>query len=462
MVMENAKIPRLMISAPHKSSGKTTLMLGIASFFAGRGDAVTCFKKGPDYIDPMWHRLASGGESYNLDPWLMGNNGCMDSFVRNSRGGTLSLIEGNHGLHDGMALDGSDSSAGLASLLKVPVLLVIDSRKMNRGAAAIVTGMQTMHPQVNIAGVILNQVRSPRHADKQRLAIEYWCRVPVLGALPSDAKLSIPERHLGLTTVGERADAAMFSAEAAGLVSRYCDMDAIRSLFFQAPSLPVREAESAGAVSAVRARIGVFRDAAFCFYYPDNLRALQECGADLVFIDSMLDSALPSGVQGLYLGGGFPESFFPELERNCSLMRDVRERVDAGMPLYAECGGLIYLSRSGTYAGKTFSLAGILPFDIGFSSRPAGHGYLHLKSALESSWFGYGEEVRAHEFHYSSPMSGSGSCSWQFDVLRGQGVTGRHDGVIHNKLFASYAHVHAVGNPQWAERFTALAAAWVD
>lgn len=458
--MECLSLPRLMISAPQKSSGKTTLMLGIAASLSGRGDAVTCFKKGPDYIDPMWHRLASGRESYNLDPWLMGSEGCLASFVRNGSGGTLSLVEGNHGLHDGLSLDGSDSSAGLASLLQAPVLLVIDSRKMNRGAAGIVMGMQAMEPHTVIAGVILNQVRSERHADKQRLAIETWCKVPVLGAIPADERLSIAERHLGLTTVGETAGAEACIGEAADLVSRYCDMDAIRSLFFQASPLPPVPCEESRLTAVGKARIGVFRDAAFCFYYPDNLRALRECGAELVFIDSMRQASLPSGIQGLYLGGGFPESFFRELEANRALMCEVRERVNDGMPLYAECGGLIWLSRSGTFGGKTFSLAGILPFDIGFGVRPAGHGYLQLKSAVGSHWFDHGQAVRAHEFHYSSPLQDCGSCSWQFDVMRGRGVTGRHDGVLYNRLFASYAHLHAIGNPQWAARFTALAGSW--
>ncbi|MGB0130890.1 cobyrinate a,c-diamide synthase [Chlorobium sp.] len=459
--MDSLLLPRLMVSAPHKSSGKTTVTLGIAAYFAAAGERVSCFKKGPDYIDPMWHRLASGRESRNLDPWLMGPGGCMDSFVVGSRGGTLSLIEGNHGLHDGMSLDGSDSSAGLALMLQTPVLLVIDSRKMNRAAAAIVMGMQAMQPKVTIAGVILNQVRSPRHAEKQKLAIETFCRVPVVGAIPAESRLVIAERHLGLTTVGETAGAAAFIRDAAELVALYCDMQAIRSLFGSAqplvfdgysPALPLTLPEK-------RVRIGVFRDAAFCFYYPENLRALEEHGAELLFIDSMQDRSLPD-VDGLYLGGGFPESFFPGLSANRSLMREVKERVDADMPLYAECGGLIWLSRSGTYGGKTVSLAGILPFDIGFQSLPAGHGYLRMRSCSESPWFEKGVETKAHEFHYSTPTDGAAGCRWQFDLMRGQGVTGRHDGVLYRNLFASYAHLHAVGNPLWAKRFTDLCAAW--
>lgn len=457
--MERLALPRLMVSAPHKSSGKTTIALGIAAFLSARGERVTCFKKGPDYIDPMWHRLASGRESYNLDFWLMGRGGCLHSFFRHGREGTIALIEGNHGLHDGMALDGSDSSAGLASLLQAPVLLVIDSRKMNRGAAAIVMGMQAMQPQVKIAGVILNQVRSSRHADKQRLAIETFCRIPVLGAIPADGKLTIPERHLGLTTVEESSDAAAYVRDAAGLVARYCDMEAVRSLFAADPAFQEPQPGHEPAFAGTGVRIGVFRDAAFCFYYPDNLQALEAQGAELVSIDSMHDRSLPD-VHGLYLGGGFPESFFRELGDNRSFMRELRDRAASGMPFYAECGGLIYLSRSGSFGGRAFSLAGVLPFDIGFQARPAGHGYLDLRSVANSPWFDKGINVRAHEFHYSFPVAGSGECSYQFEVIRGKGVTGKRDGVLSQNIMASYAHLHAAGNPGWAKRFTDLAGEW--
>ncbi|NTV46916.1 MAG: hydrogenobyrinic acid a,c-diamide synthase (glutamine-hydrolyzing) [Chlorobiales bacterium] len=454
--MDTMKYPRLMISAAHKSSGKTTVSLGILHHLASTGGSVMSFKKGPDYIDPMWHRLASGSECYNLDPYLMDADACRDSFLKNANKSGLSIIEGNHGLHDGMALDGSDSSAGLADLLKTPVLLVVDSRKLNRGVAAIVLGMQAMPPNVNIAGVILNQVHSARQAEKQKKAIEEFCKVPVLGAIPVDKELVIPERHLGLTTVGETADAMKFVQGAAERVAQYCDMTAIRSLFYEAPPLTISEMENAQPNKSAQVKIGVFRDAAFCFYYPENLNALRENGAELVFIDSFQTKSLPD-VDGLYLGGGFPESFFDILSGNTGLLKDVRDRVESGMPTYAECGGLIYLSRTASYEGKTHSLVGLLPIDIEFQRRPAGHGYLDLKSRTDSPWYKKGEDVRAHEFHYSRPGATSGQCTYQFDVMRGYGVTGESDGALYKNLFASFAHLHAVGNPKWAERFVSLA-----
>ncbi|ABL64196.1 cobyrinate a,c-diamide synthase [Chlorobium phaeobacteroides] len=461
--MDAVTLPRLMISAAQKSSGKTTISLGLLSHLKSRGVAVRSFKKGPDYIDPMWHKLASGSECYNLDPYLMGQEGCLDSFFKNSRNGNsdFCLIEGNHGLHDGLSLDGSDSSAGLASMLKTPVLLVVDSRKTNRGVAALVMGMQAMQPQADIAGVILNQVQSARQAAKQKLAIEHYCKVPVFGAIPVDEELVIPERHLGLTTVGETADAAKFITGAAERLERYCDMAAIRALFSMASPIGMPPLETRGINPVARARVGVFRDAAFCFYYPDNLAALQEHGAELIFIDSMSESSLPD-IDGLYLGGGFPESFFDAISSRRGLLRDVRERVKSGMPLYAECGGLIYLSRSAEYGGKRYDLAGVLPLDIGFQQRPAGHGYLDLRSSAESAWFKTGERIRAHEFHYSRPLLSSGACSYQFEVLRGYGVTGERDGAVDNHVFASFAHVHALSTPGWAPKFVSLASIYKD
>ncbi len=456
--MDSVDLPRLMISAPHKSAGKTTVSLGILSSLASRGVPIGSFKKGPDYIDPLWHRLASGSECYNLDPWLMGREACLASFQKNSgiENKNIALVEGNHGLHDGFSLDGSDSSAGLAELLDTPVLLVVDSRKTNRGIAALVMGMQAMPPNVKIKGVILNQVSSSRQGDKQKQAIEHYCKVPVLGEIPYDRALVIPERHLGLTTVAETADAVQFIQGAAERVAHYCDLDAIQSLFYQAPPMSMQRIESCGNITAVTARIGVFSDAAFCFYYPDNLSALRDNGAALVFINALEENSLPD-VDALYLGGGFPESFFEALSANRGLLKEVQERAEAGMPIYAECGGLIYLCRNATYEGKTYSLAGILPFDIGFEHYPAGHGYLDLKSKKDSPWFRKGTRIRAHEFHYARPVMQSPGCSYQFDVIRGNGITGKSDGVLYRNLFASFAHLHVIGNPGWAETFVSLA-----
>ncbi len=456
--MNSVQLPRLMISSPQKSSGKTIVSIGIISHFVSQGISVQSFKKGPDFIDPMWLSLASGRECFNLDPYLMGMEACCNSFLRNSSNdnNSLSLIEANHGLHDGMDLDGSDSSAAVAELLKTPVLLVVDSRHTNRGIAALVMGMQAMPPRVTIAGVILNQVRSPRQEEKQKSAIEQFCNVPVVGAIPMDQELVIPERHLGLTTVGETTDAEELIHRAGEKIAHYCDMSTISAMFYEVPRLKTKTHDISVRKSTSQVRMGVFRDAAFCFYYPENLDALKTNGAEIVFIDSLKATSLPE-IDGLYIGGGFPESFLEVLSTNKGLLDDVHARVEEGMPLYAECGGLIYLSESASYGGKTYALAGILPFDICFQRYPEGHGYLDLKSRCDSPWFKKDMRIKAHEFHYSKPVIPEAGCTYQFDVVRGKGITGKNDGVLYRNLFASYGHIHAIGNPEWAEKFVSLA-----
>ena len=464
--LQETNVSRLLISAPHKSAGKTTVSMGILNNLLQEGGSVQSFKKGPDYIDPMWLKLASGTECYNLDPYLMGAEVCLDSFVRHGTKSGVALIEGNHGLHDGMSLDGFDSSAGLANMLQTPVLLVINSRGIGRGAAAVVTGMQKMQPEPNIVGVILNQVRSARQQEKQKAAIERFCGIPVVGSIPIDEAVTIPERHLGLTTVDEMETARGIISRAGELVARHCDMGAIKSMFkgiqlntdFQdrKPLLPIHAS----------VKIGIFHDPTFCFYYPENLEALRENGAELVFIDSLCDNSLPD-LDGLYIGGGFPESFFEELSANRKMLLEVKERVRSGLPVYAECGGLIYLCETAYFKGKKYPLAGVLPFEIGYQRNPVGYGYLSLKSRCQSRWFDEGALVKAHEFHYSKPLRASvtkpslstttSTDRYQFNVIRGYGIDGKQDGILHKNIFASFAHLHAVVNPQWARGFVELA-----
>ncbi len=455
-----------MISAPKKSSGKTIVSLGILNNFLEQGKSIQSFKKGPDYIDPMWLSLASKKKCYNLDPYLMGTMGCIDSFGKHGSKTGNVLIEGNHGLHDGMSLDGSDSSAGLANLLNSPVLLVLDSMGMNRGAAALVKGMQKITPEPNITGVILNNVRSPRQEDKQKLAIETYCDVPVLGSIPREEAVTIPERNLGLTTVEETENAEKIIKCAGDLVRKFCDMDSIESLFKE-ESNPIDLGKSEEVFyKNLSIKIGVFSDSAFCFYYPENLEALKIQGAKIYFINSLNDCTLPD-LDGIYIGGGFPESFFDELSSNYKLLEDINDRVKSGIPIYAECGGLIYLSECAHFDGKKYKLAGVLPFEIGYQKNPVGYGYVNLKSRFKSRWFDDDTSINAHEFHYSKPLfnkvvnpkfsKNSSLEKFQFDVIRGYGINGESDGIIHENVFASFAHMHSSANPEWAKRFVEIA-----
>ena len=450
---------RLLISAAHKSSGKTTLSIGLCAALRVRGHAVQPFKKGPDFIDPMWLSLAAGRDCLNLDFYLMGRDEILRNFVEHSRGAELSLIEGNKGLYDGLSLDGSNSNAALATLLDAPVVLVIDARGMTRGIAPLILGYQAFDRHIRIAGVILNQLGGSRHESKLRAVIEHYTDVPVLGAVHRDDHLAIVERHLGLMPSNEATEARAKIDAIASRVAASVDLDRLIEVSSGAPALTVAAAEIAGSPAAPRAdvKIGIARDAAFAFYYPGDLRALRAAGAELVTIDTLRDSALPE-VDALLIGGGFPEIFMEQLEANVSLRRQIRQAIEGGMPAYAECGGLMYLSRSLSWRGKRCEMTGVIPGDIVMHERPMGRGYVLLRETGRNPWPrqapAHGPvEVRAHEFHYSSVENLPADTVYAYDVLRGTGVDGKHDGIVHKNLFACYAHLRDLENNHWAVRF---------
>lgn len=448
---------RLLISAAHKSSGKTTLSIGLCAALRARGHVVQPFKKGPDFIDPMWLSLAAGRDCHNLDFYLMGHDEIRRTFAVRAQGADISLIEGNKGLYDGLSLDGSNSNAALAALLQTPVVLVIDARGMTRGIAPLILGYQAFDRDVNIAGVILNQLGGSRHESKLRAVIEHYTDVRVLGAVHYDENLAIVERHLGLMPSNEAAGARSRIDAIAAQVAASVDLDNLMAVAAQAPALPT----PSSAPSVVRptpapdVRIGVARDAAFAFYYPGDLEALRAAGAELVFIDTLKDAALPA-VDALLIGGGFPEIFMEQLEANASLRREIRQAIENGMPAYAECGGLMYLSRSLSWDGKRCEMVGVVPGDTVMHKRPMGRGYVLLRETGRSLWPlppNAAAEIRAHEFHYSSLENLPPGLVYAYEVLRGTGVDGRHDGIVHKNLLGCYTHLRDLEGNHWAERF---------
>ncbi len=454
---------RLLISAAHKSSGKTTLCVGLCAALRARGLVVQPFKKGPDFIDPMWLSLAAGRDCHNLDFYLMGRDEILGTFAARSRGADISLIEGNKGLYDGLSLDGSNSNAALATLLETPVALVIDARGMTRGIAPLILGYQAFDPQIRIAGVILNQLGGSRHEAKLRAVIEHYTDVPVLGAVHRDDRFAIVERHLGLMPSNE-ADAAREKIDTiAALVAASVDLDRLLTISSTAPSLPeAKEKEPSPRPLPLRGRgdsevnpikVGIPRDAAFAFYYPGDLEALRAAGADLVTIDTLKDARLPE-VDALFIGGGFPEVFMEQLEANASLRHDIRQAIEGGLPTYAECGGLMYLARSISWRGKRCEMAGVIPGDVVMHDRPMGRGYVLLRETGKNPWPLPGSaEVRAHEFHYSSLENLAPGTVYAYDVMRGNGVDGRHDGIVHKNLLACYAHLRDLEDNHWTRRF---------
>jgi cobyrinic acid a,c-diamide synthase len=449
--------PRIVIAGTSGDSGKTIVSMGLAASWRRRGYKVAVFKKGPDYIDAAWLKFASGQTARNLDTYMMGVEGVRQSFQRNCLHEGINLIEGNRGLYDGFDSRGSHSTAELAKLLDAPVVLVLDVTKVTRTAAATVLGCQHLDADVRIAGVILNRVAGSRHERVIRDSIESICKVPVLGVIRriSDAEY-LPDRHLGLITPEEHPELQGLGDTIAELIDKFVEVDRIWGIAHEAPSLeasPIPD-ETVSKVEIVR--IAFFSDSAFTFYYQDNLEALAAAGAELIPVSSLEAEELPP-CDGLYIGGGFPETHVERLGDNRSLMKSVKSHADSGLPIFAECGGLIYLCNSILYKNKTFPLSGVFPIDLEMKTKPQGHGYMEVKVDQENPFFSKETIIRGHEFHYSSPIGDSEKLKTAYTVLRGSGSFKKRDGLIFRNVLASYLHIHTAGVPQWAENFVNLA-----
>lgn len=448
----------LLISAAHKSSGKTIVSLGICAALQQRNLKVQPFKKGPDYIDPLWLAKASQTQCYNLDFYQMREDEIKQTFQRYNQAADISIIEGNKGLHDGLALDGSNSNAALAKLLTAPVVLVLDTHGITRGIAPLVKGYQDFDREINIAGIILNKVASPRHESKLLSAIEYYTDIPIIGVVHKNDRLTIHERHLGLIPSNESKQAQSMVNVIAEIISDQVDLDRLLDIGQQAPSgLSKSSDKNIDINPGTKVRIGVASDEAFGFYYADDLESLQSAGADIVYIDMLRDGSLPE-VDGLFIGGGFPEVFMKELAGNNSLKSSVLESINRGLPVYAECGGLMYLSRSISWDGKSHKMVGALPLDIIMHDKPKGRGYVRLTETVDHPWPANTDnnesaDILAHEFHYSDVMTEVKDLKYAYRVQRGHGIDGKHDGIVYKNVLASYSHLRHTGGNNWTRRF---------
>ena len=480
-------IDRVLVSAAHKSSGKTTISIGLCAAFGARGVRVQPFKKGPDYIDPMWLARAAGRECFNLDAYLMDDDALVRCFGGALRDAQLAIVEGNKGLYDGLALDGSNSNAALAMRLALPVLLVLDARGMTRGIAPLILGYQAFEPGVRIGGVILNRLGGSRHEAKLRAVIEHYTDVPVLGAVADDERLALLERHLGLVACAEVDNVRSYVERVGGIVGAQVDLDRVRSLAASAGEIPAAAgagmARGAGVAPqrehaiATRVpggaplRIAIARDRAFGFYYPDDLAALEAAGARLLPLDTLHDAALPDAIDGLFIGGGFPETCLDALEANGALRAAIRDALGAGLPAYAECGGLMYLARSITWRGRCAQMVGAIAGDALMHDRPQGRGYVHLRETADMPWpaaidrergSAPGAVLRCHEFHHSSLENLDPGLRFAYRVERGHGIDGSSDGIVSGNLLASYAHLRSAAGTHWAQRFAAFVRAHRD
>lgn len=446
-----------MIAAAHKSSGKTVVSTGIAAALAARGQGPAVFKKGPDYIDPMWLARAAGRPAYNLDFNTMSKDEILALFRARAAGAALALIEANKGLFDGVAADGCDSNAALAALLQVPVVLVVDTKGMTRGIAPLLRGYVDFDPSIRIAGVILNKTGGSRHEGKLRAAVETYTDLPVLGAIGVAPEMDLSERHLGLTVPSDRARAAEFVDGLGRRIAQSVDLDALIEVARSASSCPVAAPTTSSPARWPGLRIGIARDEAFTFYYPDDLEAFEAAGAELVPIDTMRDRALPD-VDGLFIGGGFPEVHARALAANVTLRADIRRALEAGLPAYAECGGLMYLCRTLEWRGERHDMVGFFDAETVMQARPQGRGYVRFAPEPAALWPESRAEQRAHEFHYArldkltDPIFGR-------SVTRGHGIDGQHDALVRGNTQAGFIHLRHSAQSPWVTDFLKFVAA---
>ncbi|MEW6585304.1 MAG: cobyrinate a,c-diamide synthase, partial [Nitrospirota bacterium] len=363
----------------------------------------------------------------------------------------IAVIEGNRGLYDGLDLEGSVSTAEVAKLLHAPVILIIDCTKVTRTVAALVLGCQKFDPAVPIKGVVLNRLAGRRHETVSRRSIEQYCDLPVLGAIPKLMNINFPGRHLGLVPPQEHPVADDSIEKAASVVEEHIDLNRLWQIASQAPPLAAKD-EPECESGEKEVRIGVIRDSAFQFYYPENIEALERAGAHIIEFSALTDD-LPPSLDALYIGGGFPETHAEALAANSSLRRSIKDAAEKGLPIYAECGGLIYLARTLVWEGKKYEMAGVLPAVIGVSKKPQGHGYAVAEVEEPNPFFRPGRILHGHEFHYSHviEMIKNDGLSLAFRMKKGQGIVDKKDGLCYKNVLATYTHIHALGTVEWVD-----------
>ena len=444
-------IPRILIAGIKSKVGKTMISIGLMRALTNRGYVVQPYKVGPDFIDPSFHYFATGRHSRNLDDFMLSKHDLLETFERNFRGADIAIIEGKTGLYDSHdAVSEKGSTAHVAKMLKCPVVLIADAERINRSIAAMLMGYKLFDPDVMIDGVILNRVGNPRHASKVKTAVEKLAKLKVLGLIPRREGIFMPYRHLGLIPAHERDEYKNLFDNLAELVERHVDVDRIIEIAYKAPDIeevgehPIFKPEKKDVV------VGVVRDKPFSFYYQDNIDALS-AKAKIVVIDSLKDKKLPK-VDALYIGGGFPEVFAEDLEKNKSLRKNIYDFCDSGKPVYAECGGLMFLGESIITKDGEFDMVGFLPIKTEMHERFQALGYCLYKAIKPNVISRKGDTVVGHEFHYSKVIPTS-KLEFAYRVKRGKGVDGVHDGIIRKNTLANYIHLHVLSYPMMVRRF---------
>ncbi|MEG3223958.1 MAG: cobyrinic acid a,c-diamide synthase [Methanobacteriales archaeon Met13] len=442
---------RLVLAGTGSAVGKTTIATGIMKALSPEYN-IQPFKVGPDYIDPTYHTLATETSSRNLDSFFMSDDQIRESFERgmNVSNSDMAVIEGVRGLYEGISPTGDvGNTASVAKALNAPVVLILNARSLVKSAAAIVIGFKTLDPEVRIEGVILNKVKNRKHFLKTKEAVEKLAKTPVMGGIPRSDDIKVEQRHLGLVPAVERKNILEFIEDWAQVMEENLDLDLLKSVMKGAGDLPSGREDIWKKGSKKRIKIGVARDEVFTFYYQENLESLEANHADLVYFSPLNDEEVPD-VDGIYIGGGYPEIFAPELEANHSMRESVAKFHQDGRPIYAECGGLMYLTRG----INQHEMCGVFPYSSQMTKKPQALSYTISDVIEDNIILKKGETYRGHEFHYSKVTIEGKSPKFAFEVRRGRGIHSNKDGMMSKKTLASYVHTHVAACPPFPANFT--------
>lgn len=447
-------IPRIVLGGTSSHTGKTVISIGLMRALANRGLKVQPYKMGPDFIDPSYHFFATGRYSRNLDGFMMGRDNILESFQRNCKGADVAVIEGAMGLYDSHdAVDETGSTAQASKFLKAPVILIANVERLSRTAAAFVMGYKVFDPDVDLRGVILNRAGSRRHQDKARTAVEVLAKMQVLGVVPRNPDVVIPERHLGLIPAYERDKIDALFDNLAEFVEKNIDVDKLLEIADSAPELEmVPENPLYHPEKKIEVTLGVARDKSFTFYYQDNIDALCSLGAEIKYFDTLEDRKLPE-VDALYIGGGFPEIQYEDLEKNHRMRGSVYDFAESGRPVYAECGGLMFLGKSIiTKEGGEYDMVDFLPVKTRMMKKFQALGYVENEIIRDNPFGRKGTILRGHEFHHSKAEV-LDKVDYAYKVIRGKGIQDRKDGIVKKSTLAGYLHLHVLSYPEWATNF---------
>jgi cobyrinic acid a,c-diamide synthase len=457
--MTAKNIKGFVIAGERSGVGKTILTLAMAQAFMERGLRVQCFKVGPDFIDPGFHQAVTGRTSRNLDGWMMGRDYSICSFEENVQDADMAIVEGVMGLfdgHNGKSDDGS--TAQIAKWLNLPVVLVVDGSSLARTAGALVLGFENYDPEIEVAGVIFNRVAGKRHYEYLREGVQAKCHADVLGYVTRSPEWHVPERHLGLVMASECDSLKQTIQSLLREIEKTVNFESMMKYCRQGKKFAKDSRDNQKALSSEKkAAIGVARDEAFCFYYQDNIDFLQHYGAGIKYFSPIHDEKLPEGIQGLYLGGGYPELYASDLHRNHKMREEILGFCKSGRPVYAECGGFLYLLRAVTdQKGECFDMVGLFPAEARMLTHVRRLGYVEVEATNGCKFIADGERIRGHEFHYSELSDMPGHIDRCYRVYRGRAKEFLPEGFRIDNVLAGYMHLHFASNPDFAKNFVGM------